>query len=256
MGARPSITTVMQSLFLGALVGVAIGWAQSATAAGQGQASEYNLDGAPAASFVWFPPSPHVGEVVTLASTSTDLASAISAYAWDVTGSGEYVGGGPVTTTTFSTPADHVVRLRVSAADGLSSVATQTIQMSSLNPTVMHPFPIVRLVGVDYSYGTKISLLAVEAPAGAQSTVLCRGHGCPVPVARRSTPASARAATWIKFPRFNNRLLRPGVLLRVRVSKAGQIGAYARFVIRRGRVPSRIDSCLDPAGVKPIACPA
>jgi hypothetical protein len=45
-------------------------------------------------------------------------------------------------------------------------------------------------------------------------------------------------------------------VLQIRVSNAGDIGAYTRFVVRRRMLPVRLDSCLDAAGIKPIACPS
>jgi hypothetical protein len=59
----------------------------------------------------------------------------------------------------------------------------------------------------------------------------------------------------IVFKRFE-RSLRVGAVLEIRVTRAGQIGKYTRFAVRRGRLPSRVDTCLSPAGVKPMACPS
>jgi hypothetical protein len=46
------------------------------------------------------------------------------------------------------------------------------------------------------------------------------------------------------------------VTLEIRVSKPGEIGKYTRFRLRRGRLPERVDMCLDPAGIKPLVCPS
>src|SRR5437879_12400988 len=89
----------------------------------------YKLSAAPVASFRWFPSSPRVGERCSLVSTSADLTSPIAGYGWDVADNGPFgpfQAGGPTTSAVFSTPADHVVRLRVTAADHLSSVAAAT----------------------------------------------------------------------------------------------------------------------------------
>jgi hypothetical protein len=59
----------------------------------------------------------------------------------------------------------------------------------------------------------------------------------------------------LTFRRFA-RSLPAGVTLQIRVAKLGQIGKYTRFTVRRGKLPTRVDSCLDPAGIKPIACPS
>jgi hypothetical protein len=52
------------------------------------------------------------------------------------------------------------------------------------------------------------------------------------------------------------RFLRPGAVIEVFVTKAGSLGKYTRLRVRRGKVPERVDLCLDAAGVKPISCPA
>src|SRR5258708_3798534 len=125
------------------------------------QAEVYHVEAAPTAAFVWFPPLPHVEERVTLVSTATDLVSPIVGYGWDVADVGAFVRGGPTMTTSFSTPADQLVRLRVTASDGLSSVVSETIHISRAAATVMYPFPIIRIVAVDFAGGTRVTLLAV-----------------------------------------------------------------------------------------------
>src|SRR5256885_4305464 len=93
-------------------------------------AATYKLSAAPVASFRWFPSSPRLGERFSLVSTSSDLTSPIVAFAWDVADNGPFgafLPGGPTASAVFSTPADHVVRLRVTAADSLYSVAAETI---------------------------------------------------------------------------------------------------------------------------------
>ncbi len=61
--------------------------------------------------------------------------------------------------------------------------------------------------------------------------------------------------TLVEFRRFE-RSLRAGAVLEIRISKVGEIGKYTRFTIRRGKPPVRVDTCLSPAGIKPIACPS
>jgi hypothetical protein len=213
----------------------------------------YKLSAAPVASFRWFPSTPRVGERFSLVSTSSDLMSPIVGFAWDVADNGPFgpfLPGGPTSSAVFSTPADHVVRLRVTAADHLSSVAAATIHMSDPPPSVLQPFPTVRIVGRFVRRGIRLSILRVKAPAEARINVNCRGRGCPVKAERRI--ATARA---VRFPAFQ-RYLRAGVSLTVRVSKDAKIGAYTRFAVRHHKLPVRADSCLDPAGIKPIPCPS
>jgi hypothetical protein len=59
----------------------------------------------------------------------------------------------------------------------------------------------------------------------------------------------------VSFRAFE-RVLGVGVTLEILVSAPGEIGKYTRFTVRRGRLPLRVDMCLDVTGVKPIACPA
>ena len=103
----------------------------------------------PAASFSWFPSLPEIGQSVSLVSTSTDTVSPITAFASRaLTGDGAFHAGGQLLTTSFSSIAgSHVVRLRVTDANGLLSIATQTIQVISAPLILMQPFPIVRIAG-------------------------------------------------------------------------------------------------------------
>jgi len=211
----------------------------------------------PVASFSWFPAAPRAGEPVSLASTSTDAASPITGYAWDPTGNGSLMDGGAVLTTTFATPGNHAVRLRVTDAAGRSSEVAETIVVSAQRLPLMQPFPIVRIAGTDNAFGARLSLLSVLAPSGARITVTCRGRGCPTrPEVRTAASREGREGpVQLAFKRFE-RTLRAGVTLEIRVWKAGQIGKYTSFRIRRSQLPLRVDMCLDPTTSRPIVCPS
>jgi Bacterial Ig-like domain len=208
----------------------------------------------PAASFTWFPTTPHTGERVSLISSSNDAVSPITAYAWDLAGNGAFRAGGPFIGTSFSTPGKHLVRLRVTAADGTSSVAAETIEVTPPQAPLMRPFPIVRITGTRVASGVNLTLLSVQAPAGARIAVECTGHGCPVRSARRVAAASKRRVAPVAFHAFEH-FLRAGVTLEIRVSKPGEVGKYTRYAVLRRKLPSRLDECLSPAGVRPMACP-
>jgi hypothetical protein len=210
----------------------------------------------PVASFKWFPSVPETGEAVSLVSSSTDAASAITGIAWALTSNGPFQGGGAVLTTSFSTPGGHVVRLRVTNAYGLSSIATETINVVGPRSSLMQPFPVVRIAGTETASGVKLRLLKVQqTPPGARITVRCKGRGCPIRSMRRLALSNKRGVAPVEFRRFE-RSLRFGVTLEILVTKPGEIGKYTRFAIRRGRLPERVDMCLDPAGVKPLVCPS
>lgn len=222
-------------------------------------AALYNLHATPLASFVWSPQLPQIGDPVTVMSTSSARGSQITSFAWDFSDNGpfgRFQQGGPVASVAFATPGPHVVRLRVGAADGLTSIAAETITMTEppRSAGVLYPFPIVRIRGMDFPLRVKISRLAVKAPIGATIAVTCRDARCPAKAARRVAPAKAGHGAWVPFRQFE-RAIPAGAILEVRVSQPGKIGAYMRFHVRRRKFPVRSDSCLDLAGTKPIACP-
>jgi hypothetical protein len=232
-----------------------LGLAAASTLAASALVAPAGASAQPSASFLWFPPAPEAGEPVSLVSTSTDFTSPIIGLGWDLAGSGAFQEGGPVLNTTFATPGSHVVRLRATAADGSSAVATQTIQVTAPTLREILPFPVVRIAGLRYAKGVKLRLLSVEAPPGARVEVECRGRGCPVRIQSLLLTSTRVENVTVMFRRFE-RFLRAGITLEVRVSKAGQIGKYTRFLIRHGRAPYREDSCLEPASLRPMRCPA
>jgi hypothetical protein len=211
----------------------------------------------PTASFAWFPTAPKTGENVSLVSSSTDMTSPITAFAWGLTGTAAFQTGKPVVTTSFSTPGGHVVRLRVAAANGLSSIATETIKVDSSPLSLMQPFPIVRIAGSETFSGVDLRLLTAQAPAGAKITITCKGHACPTKSESRVVVSRKKkgGAVTVEFRRFE-RALQAGVVLEIRIFKAGQIGKFTRFTVRHGKLPERDDACLGPTGVKPIVCPS
>ena len=115
-------------------------------------------------------------------------------------------------------------------------------------PTLLRPFPVVRIRGYFATTGARITLLAVRGPRSARITVRCIGKGCPVASARcPSAPARLHP-----FERF----LRAGTRLEVSVGRPGRIGKYTSFPIRAHRKPLRTDRCLMPGRSKPTRCPA
>jgi large repetitive protein len=213
----------------------------------------------PTAAFQWFPAAPLVGEPVSLVSTSTDPASPLTGFAWSLAASGPLSPGGSVLNTTFATPGSHVVRLSVTDAAGRSGSVTETIPVAARSITLMQPFPVVRIAGSEGARGVSISLFTVQAPTGARVTVSCRGRGCPAKpqsVLAAAGRGRRNAGTVLIFFKRFERALRVGAVLEIRVWRAGQIGKYTRFVVRRGKLPARQDTCLSPAGVKPMTCPS
>ncbi len=213
---------------------------------------------APSASFKWIPGAPLTGESVTLISTSTDASSPIASYAWAPSGNSVFVPGEAALTTSFATPGAHVVQLRVTDAAGQSSTVAETIPVSTAPVPLMQPFPVVRMAGSYNAKGAKITVLSVLAPVGAKVAITCRGPHCPTKSLAFLATAGAKnksGTVLITFRRFE-RSLSGGVVLSIWVSKPGEIGKFTRFTIRRGKSPSRVDECLNPAGTTPIVCPS
>lgn len=208
----------------------------------------------PTASFTWFPQFPHTGEVVSVVSNSSDLYSPIATLAWALEGD-PFQPGESVFTTTFTTPGQHVVRLRVTAADGLSGAVVKTIQVTSPRPSLMLPFPIVRIAGTNTNAGARLKLITVQVPAGAHITVACKGRGCPRKPESRVVSSRKRGVVLVEFRRFE-RLVGAGSVLEIRIWKPGEIGKYTRFQIRKSGLPQRSDSCLNPSNTKPMVCPS
>jgi hypothetical protein len=209
----------------------------------------------PSASFTWVPASPQAGERVSLVSTSSDATSPLTSFAWDLAGNNSFQAGGPVATTSFATAGNHLVRLRVGDAGGLSSTVAQTIAVRPAAAVLMQPFPIVRIVTTRTRHGVRLKVLSVQAPSGSRMSVRCTGHRCPAKSQSRIATAGHSGLTSVDFRRFE-RNLPAGMILEVRVYKPGQVGKYTRLSIRRGKGPKRDDKCLAPEGVRPITCPS
>jgi hypothetical protein len=214
----------------------------------------------PTASFTWFPGAPAVGDSVVLVSSSTDLASPITSFAWDVLGGGAFKPGGPVLSTSFSSPGDHKVRLQVVDGRGAAATVSKTIPVSAQALHPMQPFPLVRIAGVKTSYGVRLSALSVQSPVGAHVTVACKGRACKKlrsqsRVATASATNRHASAVVLAFRSFE-RPYGAGATLQIRVFAAGEIGKYTSFTIHRRGLPTREDQCLSALDPHPIPCPA
>jgi hypothetical protein len=208
---------------------------------------------APVATITWFPAHPNVGQTVAVVANATDGESPIAAFGWDL-GTGTFAPGAQAMSPSFATAGDHIVRLLVRAANGLSAVASATIPVGTPQLPLMQPFPIVRLNSTGSRSTVRLGLLKVSAPAGARITVRCTGHSCPS--RSQSRVVSARLASRsIEFRRFE-RAFGVGSVLEIYVTKGGEVGKYTRFSVRRGRLPVRSDACLSGSSKKPIGCPS
>jgi PKD repeat protein len=226
----------------------------------------------PVASFTVAPPVPFANQPVLFTSTSGDPDGTLREQVWDLNGDGNYDnGGGGTALRTFSYAGEYVVGLRVTDDAGLVSFASQTVTVLSPPGTpgtlalvtqrsgarLLSPFPVVRIAGRITRRGTRVRLLRVSAPVGARVSVRCTGRSCPFKKQVRTISTSAKTPAAVSFRvRRLERLLVPGVRVRVYVTKRGVFGKYTRFRFRAGKAPARTDSCLSPGSLVPTECPA
>lgn len=227
----------------------------------------------PVASFVVFPAGPIAGEPITFVSTSTDPDSPVpsSALQWDLNGDGVFDDAeGVSATTSFPAPGTYTVSLRISTnaiADasvvlqvGSPGVPGTTVGQRGLS--LLSPFPVVRIAGRTSRRGARIRRLTIDAPPGTGVKVRCSGRGCPFKRVLRTVPAFAQAGgilaptRLLRIKRLEGELLRPGITLRVFLTRADAVGKYTRFRIRKGKPPTRSDLCLVPVSGRPVPCPS
>ena len=230
----------------------------------------------PVAGINAFPDSPLVGETVNLNSTSSDVEGE-PLQQWDLDGDGAYDdGSGRSVKGMFTAAGNRTVSLLVTDSQSITDTASVVIRVrpsqmlqpipnqpsSGNTPSkgnaattqqpflrLLTPFPVVRLQGAVVKRGTRIRRLTVRAPKGSRVLVFCRGKRCP---AKRLTKLANRGT--LRF-RALERLLPPRSLVQVFVRRGEQIGKYTSFLMRRKRVPKRIDGCLLPSSPRAVTCP-
>jgi hypothetical protein len=206
----------------------------------------------PVAAFTLAPATPLAAERIALTSYSSDPDGPLVSQAWDLDGDGQFDDAqGPSTSVAFPVAGDHMVRLQVIDRDGAANVAERAIEVHAPVAQFLAPFPVVRVVGAVGERGTRIREILVTVPAGSRVEIRCRGRGCPSSRAKRGV----LAARTMHVRRFARRVLRPGAVVQIFVTKPGTIGKYTRLRIRAGKGPSRVDRCLPPGAARPARCP-
>ncbi len=205
----------------------------------------------PTASFEYSPRPARAAETLRLTSTSSDADGPIVDTAWDLDGDGEFDdAGGPTAQLRAPKHGTLTVGLKVVDSDGGYSQVTDSVPLSAEPRKLLAPFPVVRLAGeLKHNGKTEIHRLTVRAPRGSHVTVSCHGRSCPF---RSRTRAVKKHR--VGFPAVE-RVLRPGVLIKVYVTDPLKIGKFTSFKLRDGKAPRRTDSCLKGERDKPIPCP-
>ncbi len=164
---------------------------------------------------------------------------------------------GAIEPTYRLTTADAGSRLRVrvtaSNPSGSSSSLSEPFGPIESAPAakLLRPFPVVVLTGRERGRVTSITTFVVRGPRGALVAARCRGGGCEFRSLRRRIGPAKRVRL-----RSVQGQYRAGNAIEVRVTAQGRVGKFTRIRIRRGRVPSRTDSCLQPGARRPSRCPA
>jgi hypothetical protein len=228
----------------------------------------------PTSSFVVLPSSPIAGVKFNVVSTSTDPDTALTKWLWDLNGDGQYGDAeGPNVEHTFPAVGTYTIGLKVLDSEDVADVSTQSVTVqpppppapapaqpsASAGPSfrLLSPFPVVRVAGRIGRRGTKLRLLSVDAPPGARVIVVCRGRSCPFRSSARSarTGSEVHAARILRFRSLERKQLKAGVVVTIYITKPGLIGKFTQFRIRKGKPPTRIDSCLAPGTTKQTRCP-
>jgi PKD repeat protein len=207
-------------------------------------------DRPPVASISATPATPVAQDTVMFAAAASDPDGSVASIGWDLNGDGIFTDAvGPVASAVFPAPGVYPVAIAVTDNSGATTVASEGVTVAARPPTLMSPFPIVRLTVRGTPRGVRVLRLGVQAPPGSRVVVRCIGRGC----GRRNEVRVARTGRALRFTGVQRRL-RAGVVLEVRVTAPGRIGKYTRFRLRRGAPPSRVDLCLPPGGAGPAPC--
>ena len=111
----------------------------------------------PVAQFSVSPRTPVAGQEVFFESFSYDPGGSPPALAWDIDGDGFDDGTGATATHTFTTPGAHTVQLRATDADGVSNIATRTV---NVGPAPADPLPVAQFAvsPVEPEVGEQVAL--------------------------------------------------------------------------------------------------
>jgi plastocyanin len=206
----------------------------------------------PVASFTFTPGAPVAGDAVNFAAAASDPDGSITSIGWDLNGDGIFSdASGPVASAAFPAPGAYRVGIAVTDSNGATTTAFQGVAVAPRPPTLLQPFPIVRLTTRSTRRGAQVLRLGVQAPPGSRVAIHCQGRSCG---ARDQVRLIRTSSQRLRFPALQRRM-RAGVVLEIRITAPGKIGKYTRFRLRRAKPPSRIDGCLAPGQATPTPCP-
>jgi Ice-binding-like/Bacterial Ig-like domain len=111
------------------------------------------------------------------------------------------------------------------------------------------------VVSSTWTFGKGYSLVRVltvsSLPVGSKVELSCAGGGCPFAKRAFAAPKNKFLAL---APVFHSANLKPGAIVQVTVSVAGQVGTVARFMTRSGQLPAQTSLCVVPGARAPAGC--
>src|SRR3954447_6229509 len=247
-------------------------------------------DQAPTVDFTNDPTSPMVDGLITFTAKAADADGTVTKIEWDLDDDGAFDdASGTHATWWYPNAGWHRVAVRATDDRGVATVVFRSVGVearppanttdqsrdfpasgpspqssasgtaipnvpapSSTRTPLLAPFPVVRIRGQIFRGSVVISLLRVQAPAGATIRVRCRGGSC---ADKRSDLRVKAARVPLRVKRLEHRALRAGTVVEVFVTAPRVMGKYVRFRVRDGATPSRVDLCLPAGRTKPTACP-
>lgn len=151
------------------------------------------------------------------------------------------------------TDSDVRKRIQLSvSADGPGGTATALTDISDLvaPDRIRRTRARVTISGDVTRRGARLSRVRVRAERDTTIEVRCKGRGCPF--RRLSTEPPKGGLLRVRRLQRN---LRAGIAIGLRVTKPFQIGKYTRVHILHGRLPKRLDRCIEPGRSRPSRCP-
>lgn len=271
-------------------VGVQVSDGHGGTAIVKGTITVLADDRPPVVQFANDPAQPLTGTTVFFTATALDADGAVTKLEWDLDDDGLFDdAAGPTATWRFDAPGPHRVAVRATDDRGVATVAFRSIEVSApvlpapaaplaasstapaataaapqptapvtataapARPPLLAPFPVVRIRGTFANGAIRLSLLRVQAPAGATVRVRCRAGSC---AAKRADVRVKAARVPVRVRSLEGRRLTAGTIVEVYVTAPGRVGKYTRFTVRRDASPARSDLCLAPGRTTPTGCPA
>jgi PKD repeat protein len=270
-------------------VAVQISDGRGGTAVAKGTITVLANDQPPVVQFGNDPLQPATGATVLFTATALDADGVVARIEWDLDDDGLFDdAAGPIATWRFDVSGPHRIAVRAVDDRGVATVAFRTIDVvdpvlpvpaapvkgasadpiapaaaaappvrstptaTAVRPTMLAPFPVVRIRGTFARGAVRISLLKVQAPDGATVRVRCRKGSC---ASRRADVRVQAARAAVRVRALEQRRLAVGTVVEVFVTAPNRIGKYTRFTVRRDASPARTDLCLQPGHTTPTRCP-